>query len=148
MKHICCPHCGEIIEIPVRGPVQKDPKPIKEPLAPKPPKPPKQKIGLPDILGERFDDYWKVAAIFGHAKNYAPMETAALYMAHIHAGVDPLVILSRASCLMATTSEQKYLPQFSRWLSGQDFHANMPSNPERAENDPGSSRLLSRRRAE
>jgi len=152
MADIICPHCGMLIPVTgsgsktiVKVPGRAQSKLPKDPEAPK-------KVGLKDILGERFDDYWKVANLFGKAKNFAPTYSASAYMEHVAAGAQPQQILIEATRLVRLTSEPKYLPQFLKWLRGQDFLTPVPPPGEsehgHGPNSQQNSRLFSRRSAE
>jgi hypothetical protein len=105
----------------------------------------KPAVSLKDVLGEFFDAYWETAKFFGEGKNYRPIESAAIFMGHVSAGVDTSVIKRRAARARAQIDDPKYLPQFSKWLSGQDFSI-VAAYPEGTTNEP-TSRLSGRTHA-
>lgn len=123
MSDIRCPHCGMII--PISKPSKRQP----------------LKKDLKGILGDHWDDYWALAKLFGPTKNYAPSQSAKLYL-------DALTqtphdeIYQRAKRL-AESTEQRYLPQFAKWLEGQAY-----LEPYKEETNASNSRLASRSRAE
>jgi hypothetical protein len=103
---------------------------------------------MADILQDHFNAYWKVASLFGGAKNFQPSATATLYMEAIEDGATDEMIFLHATRLDARTNEKKYRPQLAKWLSGRSY---MPDNlPPKGTDDASnpSSRLLSRSRAE
>lgn len=147
MADIVCPHCGMLIPVTgagskmvviVKGRAQSKVKSTE-------PKPPK--TTLQDILGERFDDYWKLAAIFGPTKNFRPSETAALYMQALASGVTVEQIFARATILKRLTEETKYLPQLAKWLEGQGYQI-PEANQETTSAAQSNSRLSARQRSE
>ena len=93
------------------------------------------KVKIPDslegILGggkgaPTWEAYWKVAGIFGPGKNPAPKTTAALYVkATIEFSHEHMFL--KAQAMARTVSEQKYLPQFAKWLEGEGYRS--PDQP-------------------
>lgn len=143
-RSIVCPHCG--FAVPITGVGSKTVVKVSTPIVAKTPKAPAAGPSLKDILGDHYDPYWKVASIFGGAKNFAPTKSAVSYMTHIDAGISDLAIYTAASRLRAKIDDPKYLPQLVKWLEGADFTAIAPAVAVTPENPE--SRLTGRRMAE
>ena len=144
-RYLSCPHC--LFLIPITGEGSKTVVKQKKVKEVKPEKP--KGVSLQDVLGEHYDAYWRVAGLFGRIKNFKPSDTATIYQQLIEEGATDDMIFAAAARLKAKTSEDKYLPQLSKWLDGRSF---LPSNlPPEGFNDGDSvpnSRLASRSHAE
>jgi len=69
-----------------------------------------------------WEAYWKLVATFGgQPKNPAPKTTAVLYAAAIVAGAPQERIQAQAQALRNLTSEERFMPQLSKWLEGQGY---------------------------
>lgn len=93
---------------------------------------PKDEVSLEAILGGKgsplWEAYWKLAGIFGPAKNPSPKATARLYHFALGGGFKVEHIHEKAQELARATSEQKYLPQLAKWLEGEGYR-----NPDQAQ---------------
>lgn len=96
---------------------------------------PKDEVSLEAILDGKgsplWEAYWKLAGIFGPAKNPSPKATARLYHLALDGGFKVEHLHEKALELVKATSEQKYLPQLAKWLEGEGYR-----NPSQAKSPP------------
>ena len=140
MADICCPHCG--MWIPVSGQGAKTIVKMPGLAKTKLPGAEKPKNDLKTLLGEHYDNYWRLANLFGPNKNYQPMQSAPLYLQALQHTTHESIFTQAVRITRLT--EPKYLPQLTKWLEGQGYMTPEEGNPD----DITSSRLSSRRRAE
>ena len=139
---IMCPHCGFLVPVESNGkkivvkiPSERMPRAKRE-------KPEEDKTDMRGLLGELHDPYWLVASVFGLNKNYQPTKTGKMFLEIIGKGISAENMLIRAKSLRQSMSEQKYMPQFQKWLEGLILH------PLGDISEPTKSRLEGRAHAE
>ena len=67
-----------------------------------------------------WETYWKLAGMFGPAKNPSPKITAKLYR-YATVGFHPDHLQEKALELVKATSDPKFLPQLAKWLEGEGY---------------------------
>jgi hypothetical protein len=86
---------------------------------------PKDEVSLEAILDGKgsplWEAYWKLAGIFGPAKNPSPKTTARLYHLALDGGFKVEHLHEKALELAKATSDPKYLPQLAKWLEGEGY---------------------------